>query len=250
MNIKILLIFLAMAILGHAEPKKSFLYLEKTSRLEYALNSSAKYYMLGSIFPHKGFLENEALRSRSVFDQTIRQVNFELKKSDNSKILRYFIEAKNLLDNNNENISTKKMSKLVELKRSIQRELKDIVDKKIMALSPRQKIIFSIDNSMQIAVDIFLEYAYMQAGKQKNKNSSNYLKSAISSFDKELSTLLRYRYWNVKEKDILKRIRHSWKNLRGVLAENAMYMVVDIGSEHIESLLRQLKASYTTKKQG
>ncbi len=232
---------------GHAEPKRSFLFLEKISELEYAMNSSIKYYALGNSFPRKVYFGFQAAQSAKTFSNAMRHLSVDLKSSTGARTIELFAKAKYIISSlSGSNIENNKLAKLVKIKRELQEELNSKLPQMLMALSPEQKIAFLLDNSRQILADLILEYTYV--GKDNEKSSQ--LEKNINDFENGLSSIISYQYWNDDDKKIISKISNSWKNLQEILGQRSILLLGNIGSEHMESLLLQLKKSFTKKLQG
>ncbi len=243
MNLKIVMASLiALSTFTYAEPKESFLFLEKINKLEILLNVTVKDAILGYIFPDKHFLKETVSKDSDDYGSYMRRAAVSMKSSDSHKILTYLAESKNILEGINiSTLSIKKLEDIVDNTRVIEDEFGNISTKRLLALSPSQYINFSLDEIAKMAQRATVEYLMLRIDNMKNKQSDKILKHLIASMDENIQLVSNYGYWNEEQKKFAERIRSLWDIQKTHLVNTELPLVVDIGSEQIRSVVNEFK---------
>jgi lipoate synthase len=138
-------------------------------------------------------------------------------------------------------VTDKQIQKLLDSDRIIVDEFGNISAKRLLALSPPQRLRFSIDEIGRLSKRISVEYLIAYSPKLKRDQAQVRLKQDIAALEKNLESITKYQYWNMDQKNNVERLRHVWKLQKQHITKANLILIVDTGASHIESILEKLK---------
>jgi hypothetical protein len=234
-----------MSTFSYGEAQKSLILLESAVKLEYNLNAFASSYILSSMYPMNVSFKHNNIQILKEYDKVLKEISIGLKNSSQYKILVDFSKTKNFLNDllgANADIDSKQ--KLLKKCRTMETEVKSIVNDKYSLLITDKNKLFAMLKIEWAAQSILREYLAMQTIAKKGSAPTKHLKQSIEAFDK----MLIANNWSAPDADRINDIKTSWQILERFLLEPGFPMLVKVGTDRIDSLTGIRKNSLESSK--
>ncbi len=239
----VVMILVVWGTILHAEPQESFVFLSKISRLEQSLLAYTKYHFLSHAFPEKGQYAAQAETYYKHYEDGMRQVSIDLKREKNHRMLRHFIDAKDQV-----NIwrasgqSSGDYQKLLAAIAETEKAIHQMTETKILALSPRQHILYVLVHMQMLLEGVAQDYILMH-GWHKTKALQKSLQKRVQDLEQDIGQCKRYGSWSAKEQKTVNRMIQTWTVLKKALDQPDLPLVIVLGTQHMAARVSELQAS-------
>jgi hypothetical protein len=239
-NMLILIVLLSTLFL-HAEPQESYDFLSRVNRLEHRVILFTNNYLLKQKFQDSAKYKAKMQKAFKQYDIIMRQTAIDMKGADQHKLLTRFIDMKNRMNDLLSKPAAQEAGKdIVALSQQLEEEIERVSQARVMALSPRQRVLFSLMR-MEVLLAELTQHYLLYASDNFSTPGPAPMQAMMKSFEQNIQICTEYPFWAAKEKAHGKRIEQTWKVLKKYLTKPGLDLIIELGSTHLEALLENLR---------
>ena len=239
-NTLVLIVLLSTFFL-HAEPQENYAFLSRINRLEHKVLLFTNNYLLGQKFQDSARNRAKMQKAFKQYDLVMRQTAIDMKGADQHKLLTRFIDTKNRMnDLLSKPVALEADKDIVVLSQQLKEEIERVSQAKVMALSPRQRVLFSL-MTMEVLLAEMTQHYFLYSTDNFSTPGPALMQAMMKSFERNIQICSEYPFWAAKEKASGTRIEQTWKVLKKYLTKPGLDLIIELGASHLETLLENLR---------
>jgi hypothetical protein len=241
---RIIIAVMFVGSLLSAQPKQSFTLLRTVTAQEQALLAFMTYRMLAYRFPDNR-LFRQAMRDRFArYESNLNSVTLAVKDTSDQTILSRFVDAKMRMKEALKSAPRSDVKPLIRAARYVHESVEDIRRDGVLALSPRQRVLYALDRMQMLLERLACHYVEETALPKEIERIRDERKRSVVAFEKELNVCRDYAYWQPNEAARGERIAQAWSGLKRRLDTTDLPVLIVLGARHLESLIHELAVEH------
>jgi hypothetical protein len=236
------MLLLLVNTLLQAEPRESYIFLNKISQIERTLIAFSNHHFLYRMFPHKSIYKHKRDSNFNQYKAMMRQIAIDLKGGENRQLLTHMIDAKSSMqDILSGEMLSESHQRLLDIIQAFEKQVAHVSNAKKVALSPAQRVLYALVQMQVSLEEIFQAYLMGENHKTKGETIQVRMETHIKYFENNIQICSQYPYWSVKERGKGDRIKLAWTVLKKNLHQPGLAIITGLGSQHIISMIESLR---------